>query len=190
MNQDFTKQVKATAEELLHNIHTAIPGKIIKYDAAKCEAEILPYGKFKKPSGEFIDYPKLHHIPILFPQSCGQNVAIAYPIKEGDGCLIFIAEQTLDIWRSGGESNNDLRFDLTNSVALVGMFSSPQPLAQEAQNQNAVIIGNNGTRLYITADGYVNIEGNANISGGMAISGNVTISGNLTVSGSISGYPT
>lgn len=150
MLQEFTQEVKNTITELLHDVHTAIPGKIVKYDPAKCEAEILPYGKFKKPNGEFMDYPQLHHIPILFPQSCGQDFSIVYPVNPGDECLVLVQEQTLDTWRgSGSESNNDLRFDLTNAVAIVGMFAKPQPLAKEAQDDNKMIIQKNGHRLHI-----------------------------------------
>lgn len=150
MVQEFTQEVKNTISELLRDIHTAIPGKIVKYYPDKCEVEILPYGKFQKPDGSFIDYPQLNHIPILFPQSCGQDCAIVYPIKPGDECLVLVQEQTLDIWRgAGSESNNDLRFDLTNAAAIVGMFAKPQPLAQEAQNGDKLIIQKNNHRIHI-----------------------------------------
>jgi hypothetical protein len=150
MLQEFTQEVKNTITEMLQGIHTVIPGKIVKYYSDKCEAEILPYGKFKKPNGEFMDFPQLNHIPILFQQSCGQDFSVVYPVKPGDECLIMVNEQTLDIWRgSGVESDNDLRFDLTNAVAIVGMFSRPQPLAQEAQNDDKLIFQKNGHRLHI-----------------------------------------
>jgi len=148
MLQEFTQEVKNTITELLHGVHTAIPGKIVKYDPAKCEAEILPYCKFQKPDGSFMDYPQLNHVPILFSQSCGQSVTIVFPVNPGDECLILAQEQTLDVWRgSGATSDNDLRFDLTNSIAIVGMFSKPQALAQEAQNTNALIISHSGEKI-------------------------------------------
>ncbi len=153
MLHEFTQEIKNTVTEMLNGIHTAIPGKIVKYYPDKCEAEILPYCKFKKPNGEFIDYPQLNHIPVLFPQSMGQDCAIVYPIQPGDECLVLTQEQTLDTWRGGGsESNNDLRFDLTNAVAIMGLFAKPQPLAQEAQDEDKIIIQKNGHRIHIKPD--------------------------------------
>lgn len=150
---EFTQEVKNTITELLQGVHTAIPGKIVKYDPAKCEAEILPYGKFKKPNGEHLQFPQLNHIPILFPQSCGQVFTMVYPINPGDECLILVQEQTLDIWRGAGtESDNDLRFDLTNAVAIMGLFAKPQALAKEAQDDNKLIIQKDDHRIHINPD--------------------------------------
>jgi hypothetical protein len=153
MLQEFTQEVKNTVSELTQGIHTAMPGKVVKYDPAKCEADIKPYGKFKKPNGEWLEYPQLNHVPVLFQQSCAQDFAIVYPVNPGDECLILVQEQTLDVWRgAGAASDNDLRFDLTNAVALVGLYSKPQPLAQEAQSGDKLIIQKNGHRLHISPD--------------------------------------
>jgi hypothetical protein len=161
MLQEFSHEVKNTVTELLHGVHTAIPGKIVKYYPDKCEAEILPYGKFKKPNGEWLDYPQLNHIPVLFPQSCGQDFAMVYPVYPGDECLILSQEQTLDIWRNAGaSSDNDLRHDLTNAVAIMGLFASAQPLALEAQNEDAFIVEKGGDRILIKEGGiYVHSSG-------------------------------
>ena len=153
MLQEFSQEVKNTVTELLRGVHTAIPGKIVRYYPDKCEAEILPYGKFRKPDGEFLDYPQMNHVPILFPQSRGQDFAVVYPVNPGDECLILAQEQTLDVWRgAGSSSDNDLRFDLTNAVAIMGMFAKPQALALEAQNDDKLIIQKNGHRLHIKPD--------------------------------------
>lgn len=153
MLQEFTQEVKNTIQELLQEVHTAIPGKIVKYYPEKVEAEILPYAKFRKPNGEYMDFPQLNHIPILFPQSCDQIFTMVYPVNPGDECLILAQEQTLDIWRSSGaESDNDLRFDLTNAVAIMGLFSKPQALAKEAQDDNKLIIEKDKHRMHIKPD--------------------------------------
>ena len=52
----------------------------------------------------------------------------------------------------GSESNNDLRFDLTNAVAIMGMFAKAQPLAQEAQDEDKIIIQKNDHRIHIKPD--------------------------------------
>jgi hypothetical protein len=141
MIQEITQEVKNTVTEMVQGMHTAIPGRIVKYDPAKCEAEVMPYAKIKKPNGEYLDFPQLNHVPIYFMQSMGQKLSVVYSIKPGDECLILSQEQTLDIWRSSGaESDNDLRFDLTNSIALVGLFSKANELCQRAQDNESIII--------------------------------------------------
>ncbi|GHU52652.1 hypothetical protein AGMMS49975_08900 [Clostridia bacterium] len=153
MLSEFAQEVKNSAVEILNGVHTAIPGKIVKYDPAKCEAEVLPYCKIKKPNGEFLDYPQLNHVPVLFQQSCGQDFTIVYPVNPGDECLILAQEQTLDIWRgAGASSDNSLRFDLTNAIAIIGLYAKPQKLAQEAQDNDALIIQKNDHRLHIKPD--------------------------------------
>lgn len=153
MMAEYVQQVNDSITEKIHGIHTAIPGKIVKYDPAKVEADILPYGKFRKNNGKWLDYPQLNHVPILFPQSCSQDFRMVYPIKPDDECLILIQEESLDIWRgSGAETENDLKFDLTNAIAIMGLFAKPQTLAKEAQDDDKLIIQKNDHRLHIKPD--------------------------------------
>jgi hypothetical protein len=192
MMQSVTQEVKNTVSEMVQGLHTAIPGKIVKYDPAKCEAEVLPYGKFKKPDGSFLDFPQLNHVPVYFMQSMGQKATVVYPINPGDECQIFVQEQTLDTWRgSGAESNNDLRFDLTNAVVLVGMFSKPNELAQRAQTNESIIVQRNDSfvELYGTTGqidvkatgGDINIETDKNINVKAAQNITITADGTLDI---------
>ena len=172
MMQEFTSELKSFTKDAISEIHTALPGRIESFNPDRCEADVVPYGRFKKADGEMMAFPKIPGVPVLIPQGAGQNAAIAYPVKAGDECLLLFSEQTLELWRSGAESKTDLRFDLQNAVALVGLFAKPSPLMKEAAQKNAVVIANNGTKITLLP------------SGGVEIAGNVTINGNLTVSGS------
>jgi hypothetical protein len=142
MLQEFTQEVKNTVSELISGVHTAISGTILSYNSGSGMASISTNGKFKKPDGKYIDYPKLNSVPVLIAQACGQDCTIAYPIKQGDGCLVLFLEQ--------GE--NDVSFDLSNAVALVGLFTSPNSLSQEAQDDDKLIIQKNDHRIHIKPD--------------------------------------
>jgi hypothetical protein len=189
--QHLTQEVKNTITEMVQGLHTAIPGKIVKYDPAKCEAEVLPYGKFKKPDGSFLDFPQLNHVPVYFMQSMGQKLTVVYAINPGDECLILSQEQTLDTWRgSGAESNNDLRFDLTNSIALVGLFSKPNELCKRAQDNESIIVQRKDTyieiygtteQIDVFAKGDINVETEKNINVKAAMDINVEAAQNITV---------
>ena len=115
MKQELVDQVAKTARKATENMHTALPGEIVKFDAAKGLASVQPKAKFKKPNGETLDFPVITGVPVVFPQSA--NVSIAWPIKPGDGCLIVFCESALDFWMYGKETDTALSFDLSNAVA-------------------------------------------------------------------------
>ena len=146
-SQEFMQEIKNYVADALRDMHTSIPGKIEAFDPGECTADVQPLGKYKKPDGELMDFPKLCNVPVWFPQAAGQKAAMAWPVKQGDECLLFFAEQALDCWRTGKETDADLRFDLTNAVAFVGLFAKPSPLVKKACDQDALIIEMGGQSI-------------------------------------------
>jgi len=139
--QEFTQELKNLILETIRGVHTAIPAKVVSYDPDKCEVDVLPFGKFRKPDGELLDYPQISGVPVYFVQARGRTVTIAYPINPGDECLLLFAEQALDIWKNGGaESDTELRFDLINAIALVGLFAKANPIAKRASDNESIIV--------------------------------------------------
>lgn len=177
MMQEFVQQVTDTAKGIMEGMHTAIPGVVVSFDVSTCMATIQPKMKFRKPDGSTIDYPNISGVPVVIPQSAGQNATVAFPIKAGDSGLIIAAEQSLDYWMYEQETSTNLHFDLTNGVFIPGLFNKPNKVLAEATNSNAVIIDVNGTRATVMS-GLVKIDAAA-----IQLNGNVTIQGNLTTSG-------
>lgn len=149
MMQEFVQQVKSTIQEFIDGVHTAIPGVITAFDLAKCEASVNLTGQYNKPDGTKLPYPAAAHVPVVFPQVSNQEITIAFPIKPGDGCLVIIAEQALEAWRAGGESNLDLKHDLTNAIVIPGLFRTPNAVMQEAVSEDAIMLVNQGTKVKI-----------------------------------------
>ncbi len=149
MMQEFVQQVKSTIQEFIDGVHTAIPGVITAFDPAKCEASVNLTGQYNKPDGTKLPYPAAAHVPVVFPQVSNQEITIAFPIKPGDGCLVVIAEQALEAWRAGGESNLDLKHDLTNAIVIPGLFRTPNTAMQEAVMEDAIMLVNQGTKVKI-----------------------------------------
>lgn len=100
-------------------------------------------------------------------------------MKAGDGCLILFAEQALDQFLYERDTGTDLKFDLSNAVAIVGLFAKGNSVMEEATSSSAVIVDVKGTRVKVQ-DGLVQIDAAA-----VNINGNVTITGNLTTSGGV-----
>ena len=140
MRQGVTQEIKNAMKDYCRDIHTAVPGKIMSFDPAKQEATVKPTACYRKPDDSLIPFPDIHEVPVYFPQGMNQKATIVWVVKPGDECMIFFAEQDLDLWRSGAESETDLRFDLTNAVCFMGLFAEPNPLVQRAYDNESIII--------------------------------------------------
>ncbi len=127
MMQEFVQEIQNTVQRGLRGIHTAMPGRIVSFDAAKGIATVKPAMKFKKPDGKTMDFPQVTGVPVVFPQGAGQGATIAFPVKPGDSCLLVVAEQSLDYWQYGQETSTDLAFDMTNAICIPGLFAQREP---------------------------------------------------------------
>ena len=174
MMQEFVDQIRKTIKSQIRTIHTDLPGKIVSFDTKTCLATVLPVMTYKQPNGKTVPYPQIPDVPVLFPQSAGQDAVIAYPIKAGDGCLILVAEKSIDYWLKGHETETDLAFDLTNAICIPGLFAEANETVKEACSSNAVIIKMKNTTLAVKKNG-VEIDADK-----------VTINGDLDVNGRVS----
>ncbi|MDR1558712.1 MAG: hypothetical protein LBS84_03245 [Clostridiales bacterium] len=140
MMQEFTQEIKQLTLDMIRDVHVAVPAKIISFDPDKCEGSFQPTAKFRKPDGSQIDYPKIHSVPVYFPQSALQKVTFTYRIEPDDEFILLFLEQALDQWRTGAESKTELRFDLQNCVAIPGLFAKPNQLVKRADEHKSIII--------------------------------------------------
>ena len=207
MIQKFVQQLKESVQESLDGVHTCIPGEIVSFDAGNCTAVVKPIGKIKLPNGQKVEYPQIAKVPVCFQQSSSQESCICFPVKPGDGCLLLFAEQALDAWRSGGEEFPDLKHDLTNAIAIMGVCRQPNELMQEAQDKDAVIIRlkdsrgmfsndevlvkRNDSQLMQMKGGEITLKNGGTIlkltESGADLTGNLTVSGKITAQGDVVG---
>ena len=196
MRQEFTQGIKDAYHTNMQDIHTVVPGKILSFDPDKQEAQIKPTAKYRKPDDSLIDFPNLNHVPVFFPQGMGQTATIVWKVKEGDECFLFFSEQALDLWRTGAESETDLRFDLTNAFAFVGLFPKPNPLVRRAYDNESIIIQRQETftewfdkkievytdgDIYEKADLSINTEAGTDINTESGVDINVKAGANINV---------
>src|SRR5215469_9789273 len=103
MIQEFTQEIKNVILDKLRDVHTVIPGKIVTFDPDKCEAQVLPYGRYEKPDGEMLGFPQLNEVPVYVMQGGEQTATVVYPIKPDDECIVLFSEQALDTWQTKAE---------------------------------------------------------------------------------------
>jgi hypothetical protein len=152
-------------EKKISEMHTAMPASIVSFNPATGLATVRPVIKYKTSDGRKIDYPDVSNVPVVIPQVSG--CVIAFPVKPGDGCLLIVAEQSNDYWLYGQETDTDLKYDLSNAIAIVGLLRAASPYLATACANNELVLANGGSVVSLG-------------------SGGITISGNLTVTGTIS----
>lgn len=128
--------VKTGIESALMNVHTAVPGKIVSFDAALQTASVQPLVKrvFKENDGETetlvdVDLPVCINVPVHFPGGGGYH--LTFPIAPGDECILIFAERAIDVWHQTGQSRkpNARRFhSLSDGMCLVGIDSIPNKI--------------------------------------------------------------
>lgn len=164
MLQEFVQQVEDVARSVMEEMHTAIPARIQKFDASKNMATVKPYGAFVTGSGKKMAYPVITGVPFIFPQCSSEHIEIVFPVKAGDDCLVIISEVELDAWFGGGESDNNMRFDLTSAVAIPGLRNKSSSALVEACKNNSIILKNGDVKLKVSKTD-VEIIGNLKVSG-------------------------
>jgi len=183
MLQDFVQQIDETARSVMGEIHTALPGTIVKYNAASGTATVKPVGEYVTSDGKRLDYPIISDAPMVFPVCQSTGAGIAFPVENGDSCLIIVSEVELDEWRSGAKSEGSLRFDLTSAIVIPGLLDGGGELLKDATSKKAVVVANGDNRIIVSKTMIRLDTGGTRLDvggSGVDIQGNLTVSGSLT----------
>ncbi len=114
------------------DVHTHIPARVERYDAAKQLVDVQPMVKKleRQEDGTLkpTSFSIIPGVPLQFPG--GGGFRSTYPIQKGDFVTLHFAERSIDAWKSnGGEVNpGDLRtFHISDPIATPGLkpFSAP-----------------------------------------------------------------
>ncbi len=159
------------ARKEIASVHTAAPGKVLTYDPATGLASVQPSLKFKVPDGRVLDMPVIVGVPVQFPSGAGGDASVTHPIMKGDGCLLVFAEGSLDDWIKGGETEDPRKHDLTDAIAIPGLFNFGIPAIVE--HPNDVCLKNGSTLLRVEPSGNVHVEGADLIVGGISFKNHV-----------------
>lgn len=139
--------IRAALDARLVDVHTAIPAKVVRYDASKCLVDAAPLVKApvlaEDGSTSFDALPVVPNVPVSFPGAGGFRVT--FPISVGDTVLLVFSEASLERWlQFGGEVDPEdpRRFALSDAVAIPGLRSFADV---EAAATDAVVIESNGS---------------------------------------------
>lgn len=203
MTQEVVQRMENMVEEMLSDLHTAMPGKILEYDPVEGLAMVEPSTSFLTGDGRKIPYPAISGVPVVMPRGAGCE--IAFPVKPGDPCMILVSECDISPAMGKGEEDISMRFDMTNAMAFPGIFALPESgAAARAQEEEAVVLKNGETEImlkdgaveaavgdgikFLAEGGKITVKSeNVRIqSDEISIEGNVSINGGISATGTIS----
>lgn len=178
------------------DLHTAMPGIIQSFDAARMTCTIQPAirGAIIAPNGraEAADLPLLIDCPVVFPG--GGGYILTYPLKAGDEALIVIAERCIDAWwQSGGvQAAAEYRLqDLSDGFVIPGPRSQPHVVtggvgmtgAELRTDSGTTVLRLKGSAIEIVAPGGITMT-----TPTLTVTGDV-ISGGISYLGHVHGCP-
>ena len=146
-NPTLAEVLRATVQGTLENVHTAIPGRVTRYDASKQQADIEPLvqAAYEDEEGnrQVSKLPVVSNCPVHFPG--GGGFTLIYPLSAGDTGLLIFSEASIDKWASGDgnvDPDIDHRFHLSDGIFIPGVraFSNPRSDGPSA----SLIVGMDG----------------------------------------------
>lgn len=139
--------VHAALDSRLSELHTAMPARVVAYDAARNTVDVAPafHHEIDDEDGNPTDepLPTIPDVPIAWPR--GGGAFITWPLAKGDPVLLVFCERDLGVWRAQGDAGppGDRRMHtLAGAVALPGAFAESEALGASAQPPaETVVIG-------------------------------------------------
>ena len=139
---------------IVADLHTSLPGEIIRYDSNTQKADVRPLVKerYTDESGatQARDLPVIPAVPVKFPGGGGYRMT--FPMDPGDTGLIVFCEASLDKWLvSGGavDPADDRHHDLTDAVFIPGLRDFGHPLGS-APTDRATFGKDDGLQIHIS----------------------------------------
>lgn len=148
--------LKQAMESRLADVHTALPGTITKYDAAKQQCDVQPNIQRKYVTGELVNIPVIPNVPVVFPRS--QKAFVSFPLVAGDQVLLIFSERSLDRWLvSGGQVDpaDPRKHHLTDAVAIPGLYPFSKPVTAST---DALRLGNDKSQIDLKPDGKMSMK--------------------------------
>lgn len=189
--EDPEEAMRLAMDSTLADTWTALPAKVVSFDASKQTVSALPSAKIRRglPNGkrDYLALPLIPDVPVHFPS--GGGYTLTFPIAPGDECLLVFASRSIDAWYAAGgqQEIRDARMhDLSDAFALVGIRSQPRKLS--GLSANVQLRSDNGS-LFVelnAAGGVVKITAPTQIvldSPMVVTTGSVDIAGNNHTAG-------
>lgn len=185
---DGEEGLRVATTALQARMWTAMPGLIQSFNAEALTCVVQPaiQGVVNDRDGNRspTDLPLLLDCPVVFPG--GGGMALSFPLKPGDECLVVFASRCIDSWwQSGGvQAQAELRMhDLSDGFVLPGVRSQARRFtasvtATELRTDDGALLlrmhPGSGVISLVAPVGGVHVDGTLTVTGDV-IAGNVSL---------------
>lgn len=147
----LTDVLRANNLTVGNNIHTSLPGKVVRYNAAKKTADVQPAvnNVLYDTAGVEISserLPIIPDVPVSFPRGGGWH--LSFPLAPGDHVTLVFAESATGQWRVTGEVSDPSdarRHSLASPTAFPGAHTDAALLSDDTTYTNTLVLGRDGT---------------------------------------------
>lgn len=186
MNENLTQVLKAGFDMLQNEIHTALPARVLKFNAQDNTVQVeLMINQLSK-NGKTLIIPPLDDVPVQFFK--GGDFVITAPVKKGDEGLCVFAERCIDGWFATANKQEPMDFrlhDYSDGFFITGFSSRPNAvkdidldgICMRTLQKDTYIKLTKGT-IYIK--GNIEQVGNYKQQGSCERNGSLSLKGNFT----------
>ena len=173
MNEKLAEVIPNVINSLLRGVHTAVPGKIEKYDRDTFRAEVTPSIKHLTLRNQEIEVKPITDVLVLMYG--GSSGIVDIELVKGDPVLLIFCESGIGAWKSSNGSRqvapDDLsHHELNDAVAIPCII--PDGLLDSFANVSRIKIDKNGDLTMLAGDGKIGItksSGQANINDNLTV---------------------
>jgi len=121
--QDLSDLIREYTDYYFTRVHTSMPGVVTEYDPKTRRATVQPSLKRRAGNKEFITFPLLIDVPVMFPGT--KKYTIHFPLEKDDEVEIRFSERSLEEWKNAGQDNiedpDPRRFSLSDAYCVPGL---------------------------------------------------------------------
>jgi len=154
---DMATAIREAIQKNVAEIHTAIPGRIEKYDYSTQKADVKPLIKKRYVGGVVEALPVISNVPVVWPGN--STAALTFPLKRGDGVLLIFSERAIGEWLSDGgdtEPEDPRKFDLSDAIAVPGLYAFTH--TSPAANNDDVALRSGTTDVILRKNGDIELN--------------------------------
>lgn len=158
--------IQAGVETALGDLHTALPGRVVSYDATKGLAVVEACVALPLPAEDdaivYDPFPQFADVPVAFPS--GGGMLVAWNLAAGDPCTILFSELACPHYLLDGEIENPTdtrRHSLGYPTVLPGGWRPDAKKLHSLPSSGIVIGAESGDALVTIDAGVITLGRNA-----------------------------
>ena len=152
MDENIATLLETFVRNMLSNVNTCVPGKIVSYENGR--ASVSPTVEKIFDDGDKLSFPVIPDARVIWPSFAGGKAGLKGPVRSGDNCLIIFSQQAID------GSTDPRMFDLQDAYALMCDLGN---VGGEASNNDDLVLYHGQSKIVLKENGEIQLIGKASI---------------------------